>query len=200
MRGGFRSMSNPPLGRHPRHFNLAIGSGIRRAVARCLSRPIFGSSGQHSHALATDNPPTRSCGKLDLCCSRAGMMEQDHGDLERGNWQGTEAHDRHARARRKGVPPLGRPADRQVDDNGRWRLDGRLLGRHALALRKGYRRGALSHAGRRFGARFEKSDRSRDGVQVVSVLFRRRAGLDLVRGEDRKGVGARRGSQLGIDV
>src|SRR6266571_5445 len=43
MRGGFRSMSNPPLGRHPRHFNLAIGSGIRRAVARCLSRPIFGS-------------------------------------------------------------------------------------------------------------------------------------------------------------
>ncbi len=30
--------SNPPLGRYPRHFRLAIASGIRRAMARHLSR------------------------------------------------------------------------------------------------------------------------------------------------------------------
>jgi hypothetical protein len=34
--------SNPALGRYPRYFRLAITSGIRQAVAGCLSRATTG--------------------------------------------------------------------------------------------------------------------------------------------------------------
>src|SRR6266566_859681 len=35
-----RNGSNPALRLYPRHFRLALGNGIRRVVARCISRAI----------------------------------------------------------------------------------------------------------------------------------------------------------------